>query len=403
MEGIINLTPKQQFIVDEAVKWYYHSSEQVFQFAGNPGTGKSVVMNAIINALGLPKEKVAPMAYIGAAAINMRMKGMDNAKTIHSWIYEAHEEPLLNKYGKPVINKYFNRPETRIVYKRRDLSDIDLFAIDEGGTVPLHMLPDILMAGKKILVAGDLDQLPPVSDTPAFLTNGQVYVLDEIMRQAKNSAIVYLCQRAKRGLPIHTGIYGNEVIVMEEKDFEPMAKVLLPKAGVVLCGKNDTREKYTNIIRRDILGLDTKIPNMGEKLICRKNNWLEEVGGINLTNGLCGTVMNQPDVSRFDGKTFVIDFLPDLTNIPFIDTHVDYKYFVSNVKTRQEMKKNNFLVGEAFEFGYVQTVHLSQGSQWNDGIYFEEFLPSSNNQLHYTALSRFRRKCIYIKKNRKYW
>ena len=72
----------QQTVVDAAVDWFYNSSEQVFQYTGNPGTGKSVVMNAIIERLGLPLERVAPMSYIGAAAIVMRLKGFRNAKTI---------------------------------------------------------------------------------------------------------------------------------------------------------------------------------------------------------------------------------------------------------------------------------------------------------------------------------
>ena len=188
----INLTPKQEKIVNEAVNWYYNSPEQIFQFAGNPGTGKSVVMNAIIKAIGLPPEQVAPMAYIGAAAINMRLKGMKNAKTIHSWIYDKVEEPIIGENGKVVFNKYFNRPEVRLKFVPKALPEIKLFAIDEGGTVPISMRADILRSGKKVLVAGDLDQLPPVSDNPAFLYDGKVYKLTEIMRQAKDSAIVYL-------------------------------------------------------------------------------------------------------------------------------------------------------------------------------------------------------------------
>lgn len=399
----INLTPKQQKIVNEAVNWYYNSPEQIFQFAGNPGTGKSVVMNAILQAIGLKEDEVAPMAYIGAAAINMRLKGMKNAKTIHSWIYEPIEVPILDGDGNIVYNQYFNRPEVKMSFRLRSLPEIKLFAIDEGGTVPLKMRNDILSSGKKVLVAGDLDQLPPVSDTPAFLTDGRVYVLDEIMRQAKNSAIIYLCQRAKRGLPIHTGVYGNEVIVLEEKDFDIIAPQILKTAGVVLCGKNETRSKYTDFIRHQILGKTSLIPDMGEKVICRKNDWRMASGGINLTNGLCGRVMNQPDVSSFDGRCFRVDFMPDLNPIPFYDVPVDYEFFTADNARRKDMKAFNYCNGEAFEFGYVQTVHLAQGSQWRTGVYFEEFLPSNNNQLHYTALSRFQSKCIYVKKNRKYW
>ena len=400
---MIELTQKQQYIVDQAVKWYFNSSEQIFQFAGNPGTGKSVVMNAIINAIGIDKYAVAPMAYVGAAAINMRLKGMDNAKTIHSWIYDVEEIPVRDEYGNIVMNKYFNRPE--VTYRKilKDLPDISLIAIDEGGTVPYKMRKDILALGKKVLVAGDLDQLPPVSDNPAFLYDGKVYVLDEIMRQAKNSAIVYLCQRAKNKLPIHTGLYGNEVLVIEEKDFEPMANTLLPSADVILCGRNETREKYTNKIRYDILHKQSIMPDYGEKLICRINDWRLESGGINLTNGLTGRVMNQPDVSEFDGKCFKINFLPDLNPVPFMNVPVDYNYFIASPEKKKDIKAFNYIFGEAFEYGYVETVHVAQGSQWKTGIYIEEYLPGIAEKLNYTALSRFQNKCIYIKKNRKYW
>ena len=399
----INLTQEQQEIVNKAVKWYYHSSEQVFQFSGNPGTGKSVVMNAIIKAIGLPMEKVAPMAYIGAAAINMRLKGMINAKTIHSWIYEPIEVPVLDDSGNIIMNKYFDRPEVKIEYVLKPLPDIDLIAIDEGGTVPMRMKKDLLNTKKKILVAGDLDQLPPVGDNPAFLATGEVHVLTEIMRQAKNSAIVYLCQRAKHGLPIHTGVYGNEVIVLERKDFDPIAPKVLPAAGVVLCGKNDTRTEYTKYIRHEILHKKGIVPEMGEKLICRRNNWHCSSGGINLTNGLTGRVLNHPDVSGYHDNCFTIDFLPDLTDTPFINVPVDYRYFTADSATQRQIRSFGRCTGECFEFGYVQTVHLSQGSQWTNGIYFKEYLPSNNWQIDYTALSRFRRQCIFVKQNRKYW
>jgi len=402
MENLI-LTPKQQHIVDEAVKWYYNSSEQIFQFSGNPGTGKSVVLNEIIANLRLNANSVAPMAYVGSAAINMRLKGMDNAKTIHSTIYDMVEVPVRDKYGKVVMNKYFNRPEVRFIRVLRDLPDISLFVIDEGGTVPLNMRKDILSFGKKVLVCGDIDQLPPVMDQPAFLTDGKIYVLDEIMRQAAGSAIVYLCQRAKRGLPIHTGVYGNEVIVIEEKDFEAIAPKILLSAGVILCAKNDTRQRYTNYIRHDLLGKQGALPDCGEKLICRINDWNLAAGGINLTNGLTGRVINQPDVSTFDGKCFKVDFLPDLSPVPFLELPVDYAYFTADAAKKRDMKNFNYCFGEAMEYGYCQTVHTAQGSQWNTGVYIEEFLPRDNNKLHYTALSRFRSKCFYVKRNRKYW
>ena len=36
----ITLTREQQCILDAAIHWYYHEPDnQLFQFAGNPGTG----------------------------------------------------------------------------------------------------------------------------------------------------------------------------------------------------------------------------------------------------------------------------------------------------------------------------------------------------------------------------
>ena len=66
---MIELTQKQQYIVDQAVKWYFNSSEQIFQFAGNPGTGKSVVMHEIANRLNEPIVIHTRDAYIDTIEI----------------------------------------------------------------------------------------------------------------------------------------------------------------------------------------------------------------------------------------------------------------------------------------------------------------------------------------------
>ena len=67
------------------------------------------------------------------------------------------------------------------------------------------------------------------------------------------------------------------------------------------------------------------------------------------------------------------------------------------------IKKNNYFEDNLFEYGYTQTVHLAQGSQWYNGIYIEEYMTASlNNHLHYTALTRFSDMCIYVKPKRKY-
>ena len=76
------LNPEQEDIAQKAINWYRYGSDQVFQISGGPGTGKTFLISEIIRRLGIPLEKTLPMAYTGSAAINMRMKGLYNAKTI---------------------------------------------------------------------------------------------------------------------------------------------------------------------------------------------------------------------------------------------------------------------------------------------------------------------------------
>lgn len=395
----IILNPGQQAIVDKAVDFYKNSSEQVFQFTGPPGTGKSVVLSEILNQLHLPLTVVAPMAFTGAAAIVMRLKGLVNAKTIHSWLYEPVEVPLIVN-GEPVMDKYMNRPIMITQFRPKDLSGIKLIVFDEGWTVPMSMKKHILNIGAKIIVAGDPDQLPPVADEPAFFTSGTIHRLTQIMRQAEGSPIIYLASRAIRGLPIHTGNYGKVMVITEDE----LTDQILQYSPVILCGKNITRDKFNAHIRGDILGIRGNLPQHGEKLICRHNNWGIERAGISLTNGLTGVVYNYPDVSTYNGKSFKIDFVPDIMpNILFDDIMVDYKYLNASKEQRDVIKQQQYYEDNLFEYGYAQTVHLAQGSQWSHGIYMEEYIrPEINPHINYTALTRFSQMCIYVKKRRKF-
>ena len=76
---------KQREIIDKAVYHVRHGNNQVYEYSGYPGTGKTFVLMQIIKEIGIPLHRIAPMAFIGQAAIVMRTKGLINAKTCHSW------------------------------------------------------------------------------------------------------------------------------------------------------------------------------------------------------------------------------------------------------------------------------------------------------------------------------
>lgn len=392
---MIELTEEQEKLVREAINWYKHSSEQVFQYSGSAGTGKSVVMNAIIQRLGLDITEVAPMSYIGAAVIIMRLKGLINAKTAHSWLFE----PVWEESDE--IDGYLNRPKKKMVFIPRELPpEKKLICIDEAGCIPMNLKSEIESRGLKVLACGDLNQLPPVMDNPAYLYNGKVRYLTQIMRQNSKSGIIYLANRILNNEIIEPGHYGNAIVL----EHDQINDSIISNSEVVICGKNTTREKFNRYIRQKLFGFQTVLPNYGEKLVCRKNNWAKEVDGINLANGLIGIVNNQPDPTTFDGKTFMINFLPTMQTNPFVNIKCDYKYFVGDVEDRKRIKLSPYYPGEKFEYAYAVTTHISQGAQYGTGIYFKEYLNESiNKNLDYTGITRFANGCFFFIPKRKFY
>ena len=108
---MIVYTPEQEYIINQELDWFLNSNEQIFQYDGKAGTGKSFVMNEMVKRMGLnPLNEIAAMSFIGSASILMRMRGLLNAKTIHSWLYDIQEVPLRDKYGKIIMDNLLNVP-----------------------------------------------------------------------------------------------------------------------------------------------------------------------------------------------------------------------------------------------------------------------------------------------------
>lgn len=391
--------PEQEAVIEAGVNFIHHSSKQVFQFSGGPGTGKTECIHEIVRRSGIQLNRIAPMAFIGQAAIVMRLRGLINARTIHSWLYECIEEDILDEHGFPVMDPVFNKPMKKMVFIPRDLNDIDLFIIDEGYTVPKYMKKDIESRGKKIIVCGDKNQLPPVEDEPAYLVDDDVMFLTQVMRQDAGSYIIRLGNLVLNGIEPPVGLYGNVLVI----DREDLTEEMIKNSQVIICGTNKTRDYYNEYIRSEILHKTTILPTYGERVMCRKNNWNIEVDGINLTNGLTGTVVQPADVYNFDGKTFTIDFKSDLLGLYFRNINCNYQYFTAKTRAEKEFIKNSkYAIGEKFEYAYAKTTHLCQGSQYYNGIYISEYLHKDiQKQLDFTAVTRFIRNMIYVKKKRK--
>jgi exodeoxyribonuclease-5 len=398
----IELNPGQQFIVDEAIKWYKNkNSPQVFQYDGPPGSGKSVVLNEIVRRLKLdPIRQIAAMSFIGSASLVMRMKGLLNAKTAHSWIYDVQEVPLRDKFGAVIYDEELGVPikVPKFIPVDHLPNDIKLIVIDEGYSMPLKLRPDIEKFGIKILVCGDQNQLPPVNDMPAFLDKGKIYHLTQCMRQMGKDDINFICGRVNLGLPLLSGYYGNSMVI----DYGDLTDDMLMWADAIICGTNKSRDFYNNRIRA-ILGKQADVPQYGEKVVCRNNNWLVEVRGdtgykINLTNGLIGRVVNNPDVSSMGSGMFSMDFAPDLANVVFRDLRCNYKHMISDWNTRSTIKNNRYELGAKFEYAYAITAHIAQGSQFHKVVYIEEWMHKDiQTNVNLVGASRADTALIYVK------
>ena len=252
-----------------------------------------------------------------------------------------------------------------------------------------------------MLAAGDPGQLPPIGGKPAFLMDGIICRLTELMRQSKNSPIVYLANRARNGEPICPGVYGNSVFVIFDDELN---NEILSRSHIVICAKNATRDYLNNRVRHEILHKFSNYPDYGERIICRHNNWDKSVGNIPLVNGLVGTVISPPDVSRVDKDTLKLDFLPDLTNEKFSNLEINIKYLNMAYKDREFYSRNPYFQGEQFEYAYASTVHLAQGSEYLCGTYIEEAMnPQLVKAANYTAITRFKQQMVYVMHKPKFW
>jgi exodeoxyribonuclease-5 len=390
------LNDGQYKIYKEAIAWFKSSSStQVFEIDGLAGTGKSVLIHEILRGLNLRHDQYMPMAYTGQAAIVMRTKGFHTARSIHSSLYEVIEELDYDD-----INSIYGKPRKKKRFKKRKFIDpnVRLFFIDEAYMVPDRMVKDILSFGVKVIACGDQSQLPPINAAPAFLTGPHVHHLTELMRQSKDDPIIYIANRILNGEPIHNGLYGDSVMVINDYEFFPQ---MLGYADIMLTATNKTRDILNQFVRAYTHKVSL-FPEFGERLICRQNNWDMQVDGIALANGLTGFCSAPPDPMFTTNKTFTINFKPDLINQSFDYVNVSIDYFLADYSKKQEYKSSfdaaKYIEGEFFEYAYALTTHLSQGAEYEKGLIFNEYMrPQIQRQLEYTAITRFKKSCIILR------
>jgi exodeoxyribonuclease-5 len=397
------LNEMQEVASEKFQYWYKHPEcrkRPWFEISGAAGTGKTTVVKHIIASLGLNNNEVVFMAYVGKAALALRLSGVEG-RTIHSVIYKTIQKYKRDEHGDVIYQK--GHPILEYGFTRTDrLSpEIKLFVIDEGSMVPSDMVYDILSFRIPTLVLGDLNQLPPVFGNSTFLKDPDV-TLNKIMRQKDGSAILYLAQLATHGIPISYGTYGGgECNVIKKKN---MTNEMLAWADIIICSTNHERDKLNYRVRKEILGITDDCVTVGEKLVCRTNCWNrllndKSLGAdIALVNGLIGTVTKRNKNTGSSAQKLLIDFKPEFSDVSFRNVPIDPHYVLAPTEYRETVNKR-FMANVAFELGYCSTCHLAQGSQYPNVLVYLESDPGTSEysrQWLYTAITRAQEKLIIV-------
>ena len=381
----IELNSDQVHALYSIENWWNNLNHQIFGLSGSPGTGKTSLVNYFIDKIGLEINEAAYLCYSGKGAVQLARKGLP-AQTIHSLIYEYKKVLDKDENGKIQFTSK-DKPKMKYVFKKKDTlpNNLKLLIVDEASMVNRQMAEDLLSYGLPVIALGDLNQLPPVMGNPYFLVKPN-YVLTKIMRQEENNPIVYISQKILNNEKLEYGVYGKSSIQSKSN----LNDYVLLNSDIILTNTNKLKNKVNKTIRENLLNLKRlDMPNIGEKLICVKNNWHRAINNsIYLINGMTGYV-DYVDISTFNGKGLDIDFRPDFLKKKYKNVTLDYNHLFSENPEKEVFDKYN--QKDQFEFGYCITTHKSQGSEWDNVCYLDERGGWDNimyKKLIYTAVTR---------------
>ena len=386
----------------------------VLLVTGGPGTGKTTILNGILELLGQMQLKCLLAAPTGRAAKRLTEVTGEDASTIHR-LLEAGIDPATGLM-------FFARDEENSL-------KADAIIIDEMSMVDIQLLHSLLQAiprGKRLILVGDPDQLPPVGPGFPFsdmLRSGMLPTvrLTEIFRQAQESLIVMNAHRVNRGeLPDLKNVK-SDFFFMRRPNEETLASLIrdlcttrLPKnmgipadqiqvlsptrkGGVGTASLNKILQEALNPAAPDKKekAFGDIIFREGDRVMQIRNNydimWKKCDGsqvGTGIFNGDVGTILS-------------IDPGTETMTIRFDDREADY----------------DFTQLIELEPAYAMTVHKSQGSEyraviltaWNGSPYL------LSRSILYTAITRARELLIIVgreetiaamtqnaKKNRRY-
>ena len=368
---------------------------------GGPGTGKTTTINTMIRFFESEGMSILLAAPTGRAAKRMTEATGYEAQTIHR-LLEVNVNPEETDSAGGFMRN------------RQNPLEADVIIIDEMSMVDLplmHALLSAVVPGTRLVLVGDVDQLPPVgpgSVLKDIITSDcfPVVTLTRIFRQAGESDIVVNAHKINAGEPVCLDNKSRDFFFLRRQDADTIIGVtimLIQKKLPRYVGAEPGEIQVMTPTRKGLLGVERlntilqrylnpqdpkkaekeingRLFREGDKVMQIKNNYQLE-WEVTTKFGLAV----DKGAGVFNGDMGVITEINQYTET--IEVEFDEARRV----------KYGFDAVEELELAYAITVHKSQGSEYPAVIIPLLQGPRLlyNRNLLYTAVTRAK-KCLTI-------
>ena len=388
-ESGLTYSPQQKQAIEDAM------ATGLLLITGGPGTGKTTILNGILALFGRMQLRCLLAAPTGRAAKRLTEVTGEEASTIHR-LLEAGIDPHTGKM-------YFARDEENPL-------KADVIIVDEMSMVDIQLFHSLLRAipaGKRLVLVGDPDQLPPVGPGFPFADCLRSEMLPsvrltEIFRQAQQSLIVMNAHRVNNGQMPELKDRKHDFFFLPCRSEEEVAHTIAGLCTTRLPKNMGIPSEQIQVLtptRKGSVGtwglngllqsqLNPPAPTKkerkfgefsfreGDRIMQIRNNydimWKKCDGsaiGTGIFNGDIGTIAS-------------IDFAAETMTVIFDDREAEYEFTQLN----------------ELEPAYAMTVHKSQGSEyravilsaWNGSPYL------LSRSILYTAVTRAKELLIIV-------
>jgi len=368
----IELAPAQREALLSAVR------HGVLAITGGPGTGKTTIVQGVLSILEPAGFRVQLAAPTGRAAKRLGEATGREASTVHRLL----ESTGGVREDSPMFQRDEDNPLEADVVIVDEVSMMDI-------TLMYHLLK-ALPAGCRLVLVGDVDQLPavgPGSVLKDILRSQAVPVvrLTDVFRQAGKSLIVANAHRINRGLL-------PEFTNPTEFDFRTVASDEAAAAEIVALCRDELAKEGYDLLR------DVQVLSPMHRMPC----------GVENLNRQLQRVLNPVAFGDDNGGRLVLlqgDKVMQMRNnytkgVFNGDVGFVLRRSEQQVVVRYPEHDISYEAGEWEELhlAYAMTVHKSQGSEYP--VVVLPLLPSHHMMLQrnllYTAVTRAKRRVILV-------